>query len=51
MVYDIDIDGKGVMLYIFVNVLFDKFVVCGMWFWNVSGIDFKFDVSGLKVDM
>jgi paraquat-inducible protein B len=48
--YDIDTDGKGVTLHIFVNAPFDKFVARGTRFWNASGIDLKLDASGLKVD-
>ncbi|CAJ0685808.1 intermembrane transport protein PqiB [Ralstonia sp. 22111] len=48
--YDIDADGKGVTLHIFVNAPFDKFVARGTRFWNASGIDLKLDASGLKVD-
>jgi paraquat-inducible protein B len=48
--YDIDADGKGVTLHIFVNAPFDKFIARGTRFWNASGIDLKLDASGLKVD-
>lgn len=48
--YDIDTDGKGVTLHIFVNAPFDKFVARGTRFWNASGIDLKLDANGLKVD-
>ncbi|WP_459199129.1 intermembrane transport protein PqiB [Ralstonia pseudosolanacearum] len=49
--YDIDADGKGVTLHIFVNAPFDRFVTRSSRFWNASGIDLKLDASGLKVDM
>ena len=48
--YDIDADGKGVTLHIFVTAPFDKFVARGTRFWNASGIDLKLDANGLKVD-
>jgi len=48
--YDIDADGKGVNMHIFVNAPFDKFVARGTRFWNASGIDLKLDANGLKVD-
>lgn len=48
--YDIDADGKGVTLHIFVNAPFDKFIARGTRFWNASGIDLKLDANGLKVD-
>ena len=48
--YDIDTDGKGVTLQIFVNAPFDKFIARGTRFWNASGIDLKLDANGLKVD-
>ncbi len=49
--YDIDVDGKGVTLHVFVNAPFDKFVTHSTRFWNASGLDLKLDASGLKVDM
>ncbi|WP_296223792.1 intermembrane transport protein PqiB [Ralstonia sp. UBA689] len=48
--YDIDPDGKGVSLHVFVNAPFDKFVTRGTRFWNASGIDLKVDANGLKLD-
>lgn len=49
--YDIDAEGKGVTVQIFVNAPFDKFVTRSTRFWNASGIDLKLDANGLKVDM
>lgn len=48
--YDIDDNGTGVTVHIFVNAPFDRFVARGTRFWNASGIDLKLDATGLKVD-
>lgn len=51
VVYDFDSDGCGVMLCIFVNVFYDKFVIQVLCFWYVSGFDMEFNVSGFKLYM
>jgi paraquat-inducible protein B len=46
---DLDGDGKGVTLHIFVHSPYEKFVTSNARFWHASGVDFSFDTSGFKV--
>ncbi|NVN89281.1 MAG: MCE family protein [Desulfuromonadales bacterium] len=48
--YELDKDGKGVTLKVFIRTPFDRFVKAGTLFWHASGIDFTMDASGLKVN-
>jgi len=48
--YQLDSDGKGVSLQIFVDGPNDKFVTTATRFWNASGIDVSVGASGLKVN-
>ena len=50
MAYELDKDGKGVTLKIFVRKPYDKFVKANTLFWHASGIDFTMDASGIKVN-
>jgi paraquat-inducible protein B len=43
-------DGSGVTLKIFVESPYDRFVTANTRFWDVSGIDITADASGLKVN-
>lgn len=42
-------DGQSVMLGIFINAPYDKFVNQDSKFWNASGLDFTLDANGIKV--
>ena len=44
-------DGSGVVVTIFVNAPFDRFVTPNSRFWNESGIDAKLDTGGIKLDI
>ena len=46
--YDLDQDGRGVTLRIFVNAPYDKFVTINSRFWHASGFDMKINASGFK---
>lgn len=46
---DLDNDGKGVTVQIFVNAPYDKFVGTNTRFWNASGVDLTLNAAGLKV--
>lgn len=46
---DLDADGKGVTVQIFVNAPYDKFVNTSTRFWNASGVDLTLNAAGLKV--
>jgi paraquat-inducible protein B len=48
--FDLDADGKGVTLRVFVNGPYDKFVTNNTRFWNASGIDISLDANGLRFD-
>ncbi|MBB6188791.1 MlaD family protein [Rhodanobacter sp. MP7CTX1] len=48
--YQLDPDGKGISLGIFVDGPNDKFVTVSTRFWNASGIDLSLGADGLKVN-
>ncbi|MGB5940245.1 MAG: MlaD family protein, partial [Rhodanobacter sp.] len=48
--YELDKDGKGVSLHIFVDGPNDKFVTRSSRFWNASGVDVSLGANGLKVN-
>ncbi|MGZ5084684.1 MAG: PqiB family protein [Usitatibacter sp.] len=43
-------DGKQVLVTVFLNSPYDRFVTVDSRFWNASGIDFTLDASGLKLN-
>lgn len=47
--YELDPDGKGVTLKIFVKSPYDKYVKANTVFWHASGFDISLDASGVKV--
>lgn len=48
--YEMDKDGNGVTLQVFVRAPYDKHVKSNTTFWHASGIDISFDSNGLKVN-
>ncbi|MGC1547466.1 MAG: MlaD family protein [Rhodanobacter sp.] len=48
--YQLDTDGKGVSLQIFVDGPNDKFVTASTRFWNASGVDVSLGADGLKLN-
>jgi paraquat-inducible protein B len=48
--YELDPDGMGVTLHIFVNAPYDKYVKVDTRFWQASGVDVKLDSTGVKMD-
>ncbi len=48
--YQLDPDGKGVTLRIFVNAPYDQYVTENTRFWHASGVDLSLDANGLKVE-
>lgn len=48
--YELDKDGKGVSLRIFVDGPNDKFVTRSSRFWNASGVDVSIGANGLKLN-
>ena len=47
--HNLDKDGKGVSIRVFVNAPYDKYVTTNTRFWNASGIDVSLGVGGLQV--
>ncbi|MFB8831001.1 intermembrane transport protein PqiB [Azotobacter sp. CWF10] len=48
--YQLDGNGRGVSLKIFVNAPYDRFVTDNTRFWNASGVDIKLSAGGIEVD-
>ena len=48
--HELDQDGKGVTVKVFVNAPHDQYVSANTRFWDASGIDMTLDASGVKVD-
>ncbi|MEO8509121.1 MAG: MlaD family protein [Betaproteobacteria bacterium] len=47
--YDLAPDGKSVVLRIFVNAPYDRYVTTNSRFWNASGVDISLTANGLDV--
>ncbi|MFC5475732.1 intermembrane transport protein PqiB [Paraherbaspirillum soli] len=47
--YDLDSDGKGVTLRIFIDTPYDKFIGMNTRFWHASGFDMQINASGFKL--
>ena len=48
--YQLDANGKGVTMNIFIDAPYDKYVKEDTRFWHASGIDVSLDTSGVKVN-
>jgi paraquat-inducible protein B len=48
--HELDQDGKGVTVKVFVNAPHDQYVNANTRFWDAGGIDLTLDASGVKVD-
>lgn len=48
--YELDKDGRGVTLKIFIRSPYDRHVKPDSLFWHASGIDFTINADGVKVD-
>jgi paraquat-inducible protein B len=46
---ELDKDGKGVSVRIFVHAPYDQYVTASTRFWNASGIDIALDADGVRV--
>jgi len=49
MAYDLDADGRGVTVRIFVDAPYDKFITQDSRFWHASGFDMELNASGFKL--
>ena len=47
--YELDGDGRGVTLRVFVNAPYDKFVGANTRFWHASGLDVQLNASGVTL--
>jgi paraquat-inducible protein B len=47
--YDLDANGRGVTLKIFVDSPYDRYVTAGTHFWHASGIDMSLDAGGFRI--
>ena len=48
--YELDKEGSGVIVNVFVNAPYDRFVTANTRFWHASGIDVSLDANGLKIN-
>jgi paraquat-inducible protein B len=48
--YQLDEDGRGVDMHVFVKAPFDQYVTSNTRFWNASGFDVNLDATGLRID-
>lgn len=48
--YQLDTDGRGVSLQIFIDAPYDSFVAAQTRFWNASGVDVSLGANGLKLN-
>jgi paraquat-inducible protein B len=47
--YELDGDGRGVTLRVFINAPYDKFVGINTRFWHASGLDVQLSANGVKL--
>ncbi|MDP9108949.1 MAG: MlaD family protein [Pseudomonadota bacterium] len=47
--YELDNNGEGVNLHVFVNAPYDKFVTTASRFWQASGVELSLDANGFKL--
>jgi paraquat-inducible protein B len=47
--YELDKQGKGVVIHIFVNAPYDQYVTTNTRFWNSSGVEMSLGASGVKL--
>lgn len=48
--YDLDEDGQGVNIRVFVSAPYERLVLTNTRFWNASGLDVKLTPDGIQVD-
>lgn len=49
--FELDPDGRGVTVRVFINAPYDAFVKTGSRFWHASGVDVSLTSEGLAIDM
>jgi paraquat-inducible protein B len=48
--YELDKDGKGILVKVFVTAPYDKFVTGNTRFWHASGVDITLNSSGVSIN-
>jgi paraquat-inducible protein B len=48
--YELDPDGTGMTLHVFVNAPYDKYVMGDTRFWHASGVDVTLETTGVKIN-
>lgn len=48
--YDLDEDGQGVSIRVFVSAPYERLVLTNTRFWNASGLDVKLTPDGIQID-
>lgn len=48
--YELNSDGSGVNLHVFIDAPYDKFVTTSARFWQASGVELSVDASGAKLN-
>jgi paraquat-inducible protein B len=48
--YQLDPSGTGMILHVFVNAPYDKYVTNDTRFWHASGVDVSLDTTGVKIN-
>ena len=48
--FELDKDGRGITVKVFVNAPYDKFVTGDTRFWQASGIDMTLDATGVRIE-
>ncbi|MBC3917852.1 MCE family protein [Undibacterium sp. CY18W] len=47
--FQLDSDGKGVTIHVFIDAPYDQYVTADTRFWHASGVDMQLDANGLRV--
>ena len=47
---ELDKDGTGVVIQVFINAPYDRFVTAGTRFWDVSGVEVALDSNGIRLE-
>ena len=47
--YELNADGSGVIMHVFINAPYDRYVTTAARFWQSSGVEFSVDANGAKV--
>lgn len=48
--FEMDKDGEGISVQVFIKAPYDRFVTADTRFWEASGVDFELNAGGIRVD-